>query len=778
MMRTFPRHAALLVLLLGCALSSAQPTDAHAQESPALDMNSATIADIRVDGLLRVTAPSVLGHIRHSLGAIDRAMVSEDIKRIHRSGFFEDVTAVLEFTQDRVVLVYRVVERPTIDKIRYEGLDALDEEKLEEVVDLRQYAILSTTEIQRNIQKIRDLYIDEGHYLANVNYRLEERTGRLVDVIFEVQEGDKVRVRTVTILGNKNLDDATLKSRIFTREDELLGFMNQAGSYKEQMFRQDIERLRFAYQDAGFINVRVDEPVITLSPDKRSMHITFHITEGDRFNVGTVDVRGDLLTSREEHLESLQLKEGDVFRRSLVMDDSIALADRYKNEGYAHVNVSNATRVDDELKTLDFAYVINKGDLVHFRFIHFQGNNKTRDKVLRREMTFVEGDQYSIRDLNRSKSELMRLGFFDDVTITTRGTDRKDLVDAIVTVKERQTGTFQIGAGFSSIESFIFTAQIQKMNLFGRGQALQLQATLSGLRSMFSLSFQEPWLFDSNFTFQGEIYNFDQNYNSFSRGSTGGRLTLGYRLTRNFQTTIAMKLENVEVTVGGQSGANSVPIANLFRDGFTSSLKANLIYDTRNNRLFPTNGWYLQGSAEWADKWLGSSSRFVRLRGNVRWYTPLFWKFIFKINADAGLITATDGGDVPIFERFFMGGIYNVRGFERNSLGPELQVATFRDPTASLRDFNIGGTRQIYMNTEVELPVLEGAGIRLVGFFDLGQAYDDAEEIDLEALRYSAGFGVRWWSPMGPLRFEWGFPIDKRADEEPVVFEFTIGNSF
>ena len=368
----------------------------------------------------------------------------------------------------------------------------------------------------------------------------------------------------------------------------------------------------------------------------------------------------------------------------------------------------------------------------------------------------------------------------------------------------------QISAGFSSVENFIAQAQISQNNLFGRGQTLSLQAQLSGLRQLFLLRFSEPWFLDTRWTFAFDIFNQVRAFGTFARKAVGGTLTWGYPINFETRAFVTYKLENVGVSTGNSGFANIGPIqvpveadsvANLFRGGITSSLRASVSYDSRNNRLFPTKGWFNNAFFEVADEFTGSQNIFVRYGGFSRHYQPLFGPFVLKTNAEIGVTTSRDSLGVPITERYLIGGIYDVRGFRPRSLGPQLRVAQPGDIAQPLRNLPLGGNLQLIWNSEIEFPLFKQVGISGVVFFDAGNAYnledrycsgtsatgDISPKFDpcfdfptslTAGLRTSVGFGFRWFSPIGPLRFEWGIPLDRQPGEEPLVFEFTIGNFF
>lgn len=348
-------------------------------------------------------------------------------------------------------------------------------------------------------------------------------------------------------------------------------------------------------------------------------------------------------------------------------------------------------------------------------------------------------------------------------------------MDVVVEVKERQTGAFSVGAGFSSVENFLFQAQISKQNFLGRGQNLRLEATLSSLRRYFVLSFDDPYFLDTDWTFGFSAFNTDlANYN-FSQSSTGMDLTLGRRFADFFSVAATYRLEGVDVRAGGQEGVADVPVANLDQVGLTSSLAATFAFDNRDDRMFPTKGNVSSVSLEWAGSQIGSDFDFIRMQVRSRQYFPLIWGAVAKIAGSWGYIFSPTGQPVPIFERFQVGGIFTVRGFERASLGPSIPVGSARDPNAYPASFKIGGAQQLVFNAEIEFPIFQQIGVRGVVFFDAGNAYDDGDWPNPLHMRTAAGFGIRWWSPIGPLRFEWGFPLKRHKGEPPVVFEFNIG---
>lgn len=770
---------ALVAALLGPAPSqvAAQPVDdALAPFLPLAD--PPVVRAIEIEGLRRIDRAGVRSRIYMQVGRpLDQSRLSEDIKRVYAMNFFDDIQVAERPHEDGgVTLVFRVVERPTIVGIELDvDGTAVDKEQIQQVIDLKRFGILDEAKIRFNLSKIEELYVEEGYFLADTSYRLTEAPDNGVTVTLVVREGRKVEVRHVDIVGNTSIPAEEIKGILGTREGGYFSFLTQSGQFKRELFEQDIQRIQLYYLTKGYVQIQVEDPVVTLSPDKRSMSISIRVIEGPRYRTGALKLEvadGEWLVPEEELREQLSLVEGEWFDYGVMQQDVQALTGVYKDRGYANATVSTDHDVDPAAQTFGITFRIQKGAPVFIRRIEVQGNRTTRDKVVRREMKIDEGELYSGAKIRHSRQRVGVLGFFDQVDITERPTSNPDQIDLIVRVREKQTGTFQVGAGFSSLESFILTAQIAKDNFLGRGQTLSAQLTLSGIRQLYSISFFEPYFLDTPVTFAFDLFNFQEEFVDFTRLRTGGNISLGYRLTDDLSFSLTYTLENVDASFR----RTDIEIRKLKQAGLTSSLRGTIALDTRDNRLFPTDGQFTTLSLEVASSLLGSENEFIRIVGRTRWYFPLFWELVLRLNGTVGWVDSPDGEAVPLFERFFVGGIFTVRGFERNSIGERLFVTSTPDGTTNA--ITIGGVKQLILNAEIEFPIFKEVGIRGVVFFDAGNAWGATEDFDPLRLRTSLGFGFRWNSPVGPLRFEWGFPLSPEAGEDSSVFEFTIGNSF
>ena len=408
-------------------------------------------------------------------------------------------------------------------------------------------------------------------------------------------------------------------------------------------------------------------------------------------------------------------------------------------------------------------------------------------------MLVQEGQRYHGSKVTASEASIQRTGYFEKVSVTTQAAKTPNTIDILVEVTERSTGQFQIGAGFSSSESFIGTLQISYDNFLGRGQYLAAQGTVSKLRQLINLQFFDPYFFDSRWRFRISGFKYEYVYTDFTRDSIGGSLGFGYPFTRDLVLDLTYTLEHVDVETGS-FGSKQRDLGSILEGGLTSAINATITWDKRNNRLLPTKGFMLQGSIDFADEYLGSENEYIRFLGRARGYYPIFWDIVIKANLELGYIANWNAGkkEVPIFERFFVGGPNSVRGFERSSLGPKRSfTSNMVDPGSMLTNFQIGGNKELIFNAELEIPIIKAMNISGVVFFDMGNAFNedqdlslkvdwfvkDAEDLD-NVLRTAMGFGFRWLSPMGLLRFEWGFPLHKKKSEDNMVFEFSIGNAF
>lgn len=756
-----------------------------------------TVDVIEVEGNRRANAEEIRFNIKlEEGGPLELETVSEDIKKIYKMGFFDDIQVDASRVDGKLVVTYFVQEKPAVSRISFVGNDELDEEDLGEVMNLRTPSILNPSLVKANAEKIQSLYADKGFYLAEVDFEiLPLPSGNDVEVRFLIREFSKVKVKKVIFVGNKAISDEELAERIFTREESILGFMTGAGEFKEEEFKRDLQRIAAFYSDSGYPEVRLSDPQVRLSSDRESMYVTITIDEGDLFTISGVTVAGDLIEDRALLEDLAEMKEGEKFRLSKLFSDVQNLREYYLNNGYAYVNVEAKRSKNDEDKTLAIVYDISKGRQVRFGRIRVAGNQKTAERIIRRELLIAEGEIFNGTRLEASKRRVQRLGFFEKVDITTQNNADDRYIDVQVEVSERPTGTFQVGAGFSSVESFIATLQVSQENFLGQGWSLTAQATISGLRQLFNVQFFDPHFLNSDWRFRFTIFNFEFLFNDFSRSSTGATVGAGYPLLPdgNLTLDVTYTIEDVGVTPGGRLGRQQRNIGSLFRGGLTSSIQAAIIWDTRDNRLFPSDGFVQQASVEFADDYIGSENEFTRLKARSRWYFPLFWSFVLKFNLELGLISNinAENAPVPIFERFFVGGPNSVRGFQRATLGPVREVAADAgDPTSPLTRFNVGGNKQFIFNVELEFPILTSVGIKGVLFADAGNAFDNDQDLSVrldlfsddvdfqDVLRTAVGFGFRWFSPIGPLRFEWGIPLAPLPEEDPLVFEFSIGNSF
>jgi len=784
------------------------------------------IGRIRILGNRRVGDEDVLASVRQRSGRIcTDAAVAEDAHALWALGFFDDILVEADATDERVDLSFRLRERPAIGHVRYEGNNHVSTSDIDEHVELRVGTILSRPSVAAQVVRIRDLYAEKGYFLAHVTPRMVRTENNEVDVVFDIIEGEEVTVRRIRFVGNRYIGSAELRSMMQTGETGLFSFLSNNDNFQESKFDEDVNRLQAIYYDRGYLQMRTGTPRIELTPDRHFIDITIPVVEGPRFRIGRLqvverDVDGnevEPLGGRRQLREMISANPGDWFNRTSLAQGLLSVTRHYRDAGYAHVDVQPETDLDVDAHTVDLAIAIQRGPLTRIERINIRGNTKTRDSVIRRELRIYEGDTYSQSYLEASRIAINALGYFERVDVSETEGSTADRIVINFEVAERPTGTFQVGAGFSSIELFMLTAQVQQQNLFGNGQSLSLQLQISGLRQLIQLQIVEPYFAGSEWTAAFEIFRTVRQFQSFNRESTGGSVSFGHWLgDRRLSLFAQYRADYIDIgpRTGGVFGVGAgqglfqlplLPIANLYREGLTSSLRVTLGWDSRDNRVTPTDGVFAQASVEAADEIIGSANSYVRYRLFTReyfriWGTTPNDSIVLRFNTEFGLVTSRQGQGPPVFERFFLGGIFSVRGFPLNGLGPRVGIPSTYDPNLSPFDSgtSIGGNMQLYYNAEIEFPIVPAVGIRGVIFTDGGNAWNldsylcqapaapvqdpmadpcRANPLDIYT---SWGFGIRWFSPLGPLRFEWGIPFIRRPTLQPsdIDFQFTIGQFF
>ena len=755
--------------------------------------DAGTLSKVNVQGNRRVETDAIRAVLPLKAGdGYDKAKLKATLLAVWRMNYFSDVkldVSPLPVPETGYTLTVLVSEKPAIHDVRLEGNEEISKDDFKDTIELKQFQILDQEGVRKSAKKIQEKYVEKGFFLAEVTPRIDPLPNNEVDVIFVVNEHAKVTVKEVRFVGNHTLSSEELKSAMLTQEGNLFSFLSSSGTYREDAFQRDEIVLQGLYFDRGYIYVKFGKPAIELSPDRRFIFITMTVDEGEPYDIGKIDVSGDLLDQREKLLSIVTIKPGDRFSKSVLQRDMQALLDVYKDKGYAYANVNPDTAVDSEHRIVDLNFNFQKGGLVTIEKIEVVGNNKTRDKVIRRELRLNEGELYSGTGIRLSKQRVTALGFFDNVELNTRRGSADDKMVIEVSVKEKLTGTFQVGFGFTGGESFFGQAQLAQNNLFGYGHTASLALQISSIRQLFQLSYLDPYVLDTRWTGSVDLYRSELLFSGFDRQANGGALTGGYELPflEDFRFFATYTLEKVNVQASGES---QKLLAHQFTSGRTSSVRLSFNYDRRDNRLFPTAGHLESASAEFASSIFDSQNLFQRYRLIERNYHPLPFGLVFKINLSLGYIRATDpiGRPIAISEKFFEGGINSIRGYSLRSISPTKKIASSLQPDSGTIDFAVGGNKEFISNWELEFPIIESAGVRGVFFYDAGNTFSEMENFFSSQQRngtlplglfHSVGLGLRWFSPLGPLRFEVGFPLTRRIPiDDPYLFEFTIGNFF
>lgn len=762
-------------------------------------LEDGVVANIAVRGNKKIEADAVKARLVTKVGepySLDK--VRQDVEALFNSGFFYDVRVDRNTRGDQVDLTYTVVEKPSVTEILYQGNSEVETDELQEAAALKAFEILNMTKIREAAERLRKLYEDKGYFLARVDPEVLPTGPDSVRVTFAVQENDKVKVKRITILGNRNISDGKLKSVMQTQEGGFFSFISGSGAYKQEAFDRDVQLLNYLYFNEGYVQVRVDRPQVYVTPDQKGIYITIRVEEGERFRVGTVDFAGDLLFGREDLFGSIAIDQADWYAHETLLRDLRDLQAKYGDLGYAYANIIPRTRVRDRDKVIDITFEIDKGGKVYFGRINVIGNVKTRDKVVRRELAIREGELYNETRRRESLENIRRLGFFEEVTFNSKTPiDNPNAMDIDIVVKERNTGSIQVGAGYSSYQKFIFNGQVNQINLLGRGQKLGVSIDLSSNQSLFNLNFTEPYFQDTRWSLGFDAYQSLRSQTEYDETKTGGAVRIGHPLAPFLRGYVRYRLDDTEIEldpVYGDPDLFPTETAN----GLTSSATVTLEYDKRNDRFAPTAGIFSSLSLEYAG--LGGDKDYTKGFFTGRFYKKVFWEFVFRNNLTYGFIRSNNDREPPYNELFLLGGANSLRGYDWYRVGrrkfsqklyncyttprsendgcPNDSGRPYSDEEARKRaTVPFGGTQQIVYNAELEFPLIAEAGIKGVMFYDVGMA-DDSLSID--GFRQDIGFGFRWFSPIGPLRFEWGFPIGAQDDYEgrSVNFQFAIGSPF
>ncbi len=774
---------------------SAQRTKKKNPATSAVKKSAAVkILSITVQGQRKIEKEAILAKLASQVGGnFSEQQVTADIQALYKMGYFVQIQATKEVTSGGLNLEYTVVEKPTISEVIFEGNADLKAEDLEKETALKNYEILNTTKIKEAVVKLEKHYEDKGFYLVKIEPIIEDvKKDETVRVKFLITENDKVKVKKITLIGNTNLKDSYLKGRLFTQEAGFFTGMSSSGAFKQEAFERDIQVLKFMYWNLGYVQVKIDRPLVTVTPDKKSIYITYHIEEGDQYSIGEVDFAGDLLFPKSELYDAVKIKDNGVFAVDVMQKDIADLQAKCGDLGYAFANVNPRYAFNEKEKKVDLVFEFEKGNKVYFGAINVVGNSKTRDKVIRRELKFIEGELYNETRKRLSQENIQRLGFFDEVIFkTSTPPEKPDQLNIDVVIKERNTGQLQLTAGYGNAQGLSLGGSVQQNNFRGLGQTLGARIDATKNRQDYSLSLTEPYFYDSLWSAGFDIFYIENKERiNYDNRKTGAAVRFGHPIINDdFRAIVRYKLDKTDLFANKDTDPVLFPLSTA--QGTTSSATLTLEYDTRNDRFTPSKGIFADVSYERAG--LGGELKYQEFSTRLRYFKNIFWDVVWRNNLTYLNIQPTEGtADVPFTERYQMGGAYSLRGFGSGTVGRRIfsqnAFDKLSDPTnTSLYVANpeerrkratliFGGTKEILFQSELQYPLIKEAGLTGVFFYDIGQAED---ELSGAGLLSDFGIGFRWQSPLGLLRFEWGWPLSSdNVDRETVNFEFSIGPPF
>ena len=717
------------------------------------------IARIEFKGNRKIESSVIKQVLKSAVGDIlTEAELSTDIKAIFKLGYFDDVTAEVTDIAEGKVIAFIVVEKPMITEIRINGNKVLKKDEIEGVMSVRNRQTVNPEKLKADTEKIKTLYDSKGFYNAEIRYAIEKDGERDVRVVISIIENEKLFIRNIAFEGNRTFTTKELKNMMTTNEWGIFHFFTDSGLLKKDQLKQDVGKIKAFYLNNGFINAQVGEPEI--SYDREGITIKIPVSEGKQFRVGKVAITGDeLQIPRADLLAKLQIKKKDFYDREAIMKDMDYLTQACNDEGFANADIAPRTEPQEKTQTVDVTYEITKRKPVYFNRINITGNTKTRDKVIRRELSVVEGDLYSRTKLKKSYMALNRLRFFEEIDFQAEKGPDETLTDVNIQVKEKPTGMFSIGAGYSAIDHAVVSAQVSQQNLFGRGQILSLKASIGANSQLYDLSFIEPWLFDMPLWSKLELWNLYRQYDSYRLDTKGFGATLGYPLWQYVTGYVGYRLSVDDVN--NVLDTASYYIKKQAGETTSSGVTLSVTRDSTDDVMFPSTGSKNSASVEHTGGILLGDVSFTRYGMTSSWFFPLPLDTVFGVRGRIGYMQPNEGKEVPIFERYYLGGINSLRGLRE--VGP-------KDPVTG--DV-IGGLTMLNFNVEYVFPLIKNAGMKGLVFFDTGNSWESGYH--LGDMRKTAGVGVRWYSPIGPLRLEWGYVLDRKEGESASRWEFTIG---
>jgi len=689
--------------------------------------------------------------------------ISDELKAVYAMGYFDDIRVEAQSVAGGKIIIFNITEKPTVRGIRIDGNTwVYDDDEIKEILTIRKGSILNTNTIQTDMRRIEELYKEKNYHNVKVSFNVYQRKENQADIDYVIDEGGKLQIIKITFVGNSAYSNRKLKGLMGTSEKSFLSWITTAGDLNQENLSQDAAKLTAFYHNHGYVQARVGEPEVKFEDD--GIVITIRIDEGPQFKVGKVTMAGDLIIPQEQMLERVKIAEEKYYNRDTLRTDVLTLTDIYADEGYAYVDISPRIDQDPEKLVVNITFDINKGKQIYFEEITISGNTRTRDKVIRRQLQVYEQELYGGRQLKRSIRNLYRLDFFEDIKVNTIKGSADDKMRLRIDVIEKNTGAFSFGAGYGNVENLFFTASISERNLFGRGQILSLKGQLGSKTTRYTLSFTEPWLFDIPLSAGGDLYSWNYSYSDYDQDSIGGKLRFGYPVLDYTRGYLSYNYDIADIKNVDDDAANS--IKNDAGENIKSSIKASIKYDSRDQLFHPTEGSMHSVSDEFAG--LGGTVGFNKIIGETSWYYPLFWQIIGVLHGRAGYVRQLEGKTLPDYEMFHMTGLDALRGFDRDDLSPLNKDGS-----------KVGGNKFVLFNAEVRFPLIKQAGVYGVIFFDTGDIYSEDEDVELDHLRESAGGGIRWQSPMGPIQLEYGYILDpKPGDHGPGSWEFSMASGF